>query len=258
MRSMRLIGARCFLGLVVLAGGGVLLKAAAETKNEGRDLHTGSQGQDAQTQAKERLETQADVALAQGRYVTAIDKYQQLDLTQARILNKLGVAYERLGGMQKARQDFEGAIRLDPKLSAAYNNLATVYYAEHNDKKAEQFYKKSIKLDPKNASAFKNLGTSYFVRRKYRKGAEAYEEAIRLDPDTFTHDGINVAPFDPSLLAEMNFYLAELCAKNGQMQAALTYLKKAVAQGFHDQRRLDNDTALASVRQMPEFDPRIK
>jgi hypothetical protein len=63
-----------------------------------------------------------------------------------------------------------------------------------------------------------------------------------------------VSQLDRDLLAEMNYFLAELCAENGQMNAALAYLDKAVNYGFHDAHRLYNDRALASVREMPGFD----
>jgi hypothetical protein len=52
----------------------------------------------------------------------------------------------------------------------------------------------------------------------------------------------------------MNYFLAELCAEHEQMNAALAYLDKAVGYGFHDARRLFNDRALASVREMPGFE----
>jgi tetratricopeptide (TPR) repeat protein len=227
----------------------------AEKPDNNRDFQTAVQAPDPQKLANQQAEGEADLLLAKGEYAAAIEKYQKLDLTQARTLNKMGLAYEYLGGMKMAKADYQQAIRLDPKFSIAYNNLATVYYSEGDNKNAEKFYKKAIKLDPQYASAYKNLGTSYFARRKYGKGSEMYAVAMKIDPGIFTREkGLEVSQADRDLLAEMNYFLAELCAEHEQMNAALAYLDKAVGYGFHDARRLFNDRALASVREMPGFE----
>ena len=254
MTDVKLVGARSFVWVVAVAWCGFCVTAGAEKNADARDLHAKLQTPNTQTVANQQAEAEADLLVAHGQYAAAIEKYQQMNSQDAHVLNKLGVAYEYLGGMQKARGDYEEAIRLDPTLSVAYNNLATIYYAEHGNGKAEKFYKKAIKLDSRNASAYKNLGTLYFVRRKFHKGAEMYQEAIRIEPDIFVRNrSINVSQFDKELLGEMNFFLAELCARNGQTVAAMAYLRKALDAGFHDQTRLETDQALASVRMLPAF-----
>ena len=242
------------VALVALACWGACLTSSAEKLNNARDFQASIPGQDAQKLADQQSESDADALVAKGEYASAIEKYKKLDLTQARILNKLGIAYEYLGGMKIAKTDYEEAIKLNPWLAPAYNNLATVYYSERDNKKAEKLYKKSIKLDPGDASAYKNLGTEYFARRKFGKGSEMYAVAMKIDPTIFNHNhSLDVSQFDRDLLAEMNYFLAELCAENGQMTAALAYLDKAVSYGFNDAHRLYNDRALASVREMPGF-----
>jgi tetratricopeptide (TPR) repeat protein len=255
MRNGKLFGAMGSIALVALVFSGATVAAAAEKLSHAREVLANVQSPSADTVAKQQAEIEADTMLAKGEYAAAIQHYQQLDLNDARIVNKLGVAYEYLGGTKNAQADYEKAIKLDPTLAAAYNNLATIYYAEHDDKKAEKFYRKSIKLDPADASAYKNLGTAYFAERKYGKGSEMYAVAMKIDPEIFNRDkALDVSEFDKERLAEMNYFLAELCAEHGQMAAALAYLDKAVGFGFHDARRLYSDRALASVRQMPGFE----
>ena len=254
MKDMKLFGTK-WVALAALAFVGATVASAEVTLSNTRDYQATAPGQDTQKLADQQAESEADALASKGEYAAAIEKYQKLDLNNARIVNKLGIAYEYLGGMKKAKEDFEEAIKLDPKLAPAYNNLATVYYADRENKKAEKLYKKSIKLDPDDASAYKNLGTEYFARRKYGKGSEMYAVAMKIDPTIFIRShSIDVSQFDRDLLAEMNYFLAELCAEHGQMNAALAYLDKAVNYGFNDARRLYNDRALASVREMPGFE----
>jgi tetratricopeptide (TPR) repeat protein len=255
MRNGKLFGAMGSIALVALLVSGATRTAAAEKLSHARDVLVNVQVAPVDTAAKQPAEIEADAMLARGEYAAAVGKYQQLDLKDARIVNKLGIAYEYLGGTKKAQEDYERAIQLDPTLAAAYNNLATIYYSEHDNKKAEKFYKKAIRLDPGNASAYKNLGTAYFADRKYGKGSEMYAVAMKIDPDIFNRNkALDVSEFDRERLAEMNYFLAELCAEHGQMNAALAYLDKAVGFGFHDAHRLYSDRALSSVRQMPGFE----
>jgi tetratricopeptide (TPR) repeat protein len=255
MKDSKLVGTKWIIAMVALAVCGLTVTAAAEKLDHARDVLTTVQSPSLETVAKQQAEVEADLALARGEYAAAIEKYQQLNLNDAHIVNKLGVAYEYLGGTKIAQANYEKAIKLDPMLSAAYNNLATIYYAEHDNAMAVKLYKKSIKLDPQDASAYKNLGTAYFASRKYGKGSEMYAVAMKIDPEIFNRDrALDVSEFDKERLAEMNYFLAELCAEHGQMNAALAYLDKAVGYGFHDARRLYSDRALASVRQMPGFE----
>ena len=254
MNDMKLFGVK-WIALAALVFPGATFASAAVTIANTKDYQASGPSQDPQKLAEQQAESDADALASRGEYAAAVEKYQKLDLTQARILNKLGIAYEFLGGLKKAKEDYEEAIKLDPQLAPAYNNLATIYYADHDNKKAEKLYKKSIKLDPGDASAYKNLGTEYFARRKFGKGSEMYAVAMKIDPTIFNHNhSLDVSQFDRDLLAEMNYFLAELCAENGQTAAALTYLDKAVNYGFHDAHRLYNDRALASVREMPGFE----
>ena len=201
------------------------------------------------------LENTADVAMSERHYELAIRTYEQVERKSAGAWNKLGVAYEHMGLYQKARSSYEQAIKLDRKLGDAYNNLGTVFYVQHNAKQAERYYKKAIKLNPNSASAFENLGTSYFNRHKYHQGSEAYQDAFRIDPGIFTRSAIFGVKSvdDKSEIANISFFLAELYAQNGMKELALTYLIKAVNQGFHDEARIQNDKELASVREMPGF-----
>ncbi len=199
------------------------------------------------------LEMEASELLASGRYVAVLDACKDASSPSALLLNYRGVAYEHLGGFENARLSYEESIKLNPKYSNVYNNLGTVFYARHDNKMAIRMYKKAIRLDSKSASAYKNLGAAYFHEGKFRRGSEAFEEAITIDPTVFDRQGLMVDAEDAATLANMNYFLAELCAKSGRTDAAIAYLNRAIAHGFHDYGKLQKDEAFASVRGLPEF-----
>ncbi len=201
------------------------------------------------------LEVHADALVRQHQYLEAIHLYEAIGAPSAIVLNKIGIAYEKMRLYDAAKVNFERALSQSPKLSGPENNLGTVYYATGDLRRAEQHYKRALKLDPRNASIYNNLGTLYFMRRKIHKGMEAYQQAQSLDHDIFERDAENRITTEGSResRALINFYLAETCAEAGMKAAALTYLQRAVDAGFHDRTKLREDRHFDAVRETPEF-----
>ena len=208
-----------------------------------------------QVTSNEALEQKADLLMAHREYVSAIHMYESVVSPTAQVLNKTGIAYEKMRLYQQAKGDFEQAMVLNPNYSGPSNNLGTVYYVEGDYHRAEKFYKKALKLEPRNASVYNNLGTLYFTRRKVHKGVEAYQQALSLDPEIFQRSALNGIQTDGSKesVAIINFYLAETCAEAGKNAAAMLYLRRAIGAGFHDQTKLREDRHFAGMREMPEF-----
>jgi tetratricopeptide (TPR) repeat protein len=69
-------------------------------------------------------------------------------------------------------QDYDAAIRLEPKNAAAYNNRATAYDEIKKHDKAISDYNKAIKLDPNFASVYHNRGITY-----RKQGKDAWAQA---------------------------------------------------------------------------------
>ncbi len=185
----------------------------------------------------------------------AIHLYEGIHEPSALVLNKIGMAYEKMRLYDAAKMNFERAASAGPKLSGPENNLGTVYYATGDYRRAEQHYKRALKLDSRNASIYNNLGTLYLMRRKIHKGMEAYQQAQSLDPNIFQRDAENRITTEGSreTRALINFYLAETCAEAGIKEAAMTYLQRAIDAGFHDRSKLREDQHFASLRDTPAF-----
>ncbi len=208
-----------------------------------------------QADSNTALEQKADLLMAHREYVSAIHVYEAVVSPTAEVLNKTGIAYEKMRMFPQAKVDFELAMAVSPKFPGPSNNLGTVYYAEGDLGKAEKFYKKALKQDPRNASIYNNLGTLYFTKRKMHKGVEAYQQALSLDPGIFQRSSLNgiQATGSKESVALINFYLAETCAQAGMKTAAMAYLRRAVGAGFHDEAKLRDDRNFASLRALPEF-----
>jgi tetratricopeptide (TPR) repeat protein len=200
-------------------------------------------------------EVQGDLLAARQHYLDAITAYKEAPQNSAIVVNKIGVAYHHMFDLTDAKQYYERAIKLDPNYAQAVNNLGAIYHAEKNYRQAERLYRKAIKLDPKSPLFYSNLGTAYFFQGNLKKGAEAYRQAFALDPDVFEHTSASkVEELSSSKdLAAVNYALAKTYAQAGLNDRALTYLRKALGEGFNDRKKLMTDPELASLRETPQF-----
>ncbi len=75
--------------------------------------------------------------------------------------NNRGNTYNNLGQPERAIQDFDEAIRLDPKLATAYKIRGDVYRNLGQPERAIQDYDEAIRLAPKLALTYLNRGFVY-------------------------------------------------------------------------------------------------
>lgn len=200
-------------------------------------------------------ETLGDLALARQQYIQAIADYEEIPHKTAAVWNKIGIAYHHLFAYKVARQYYERALRLQPHFPQALNNLGAVYYAKKKYGKAVKFYRKSLGLDPNDASVYSNLAVAYFAQDKVSQGVEAIRAAFDLDPNIFSADSPQLVSSDLPAhdRAEQDFCVARLFAQAGNFRAAISFLRRALNEGFDNQRKLLHDSTLASLRETPEF-----
>ena len=197
----------------------------------------------------------ADSLVARGRYLAAIHVYAKLAPTTASIQNRMGVASERMLMFEQAQHCFEGALKLDPGMGDAWNNLGTVMHNHGDLGKAEKLYRKAIKLKPNSADAFQNLGALYYSKRNYNKGDAMYREAMRIDPEVMERTaqrGIQTGGGAKNQ-AEMHYHLACTFAQSGNHKLAMDYLRRSIVEGFHDRNRLLHEASFADLRTSDPF-----
>ena len=87
------------------------------------------------------------------------------------------------GDYDRAIQDFDQAIRLNPNTPSPTTIAAMPTTAKGEYDRAIQDYDQAIRLDPNYALAFNNRGLAYHDKREYDRAIQDFDQAIRLDPN---------------------------------------------------------------------------
>jgi tetratricopeptide (TPR) repeat protein len=199
-----------------------------------------------------------DIFMARKMYREAIEAYGKGSKDDPILFNKTGIAYHQLGQLDKAKQNYERALKLSPRYAEAQNNLGTVYYATKSYRRAISAYRRALQIRPQTASFHMNLGMAFLKRKMDKECQEQYQEALQIDPDAFENHGT----FGPVLedrnvdledRARFHYELARSCAKANLNDRAIQYLKKALEEGFKDRKKLEQDPEFQAMRDLPEF-----
>lgn len=91
-----------------------------------------------------------------------------------------GIAYAEFGQYERAIEDFDWAIRLDPQYASAYHNRGVAYYHLGQYDLAIEDYDKAIKLDPHLAEAYYGRGLAYAILGNSREAELDYAKAEAL------------------------------------------------------------------------------
>ncbi|MBN1493947.1 MAG: tetratricopeptide repeat protein [Candidatus Omnitrophica bacterium] len=87
-----------------------------------------------------------------------------------------GLSYENNKEQLKAIDAYKQAIRLNPTVKEAYNNLGAIYADLGMYDKAIDEYKKAIEVDDTYSVAYFNLGMAYYALGRYPEAVTAFEK----------------------------------------------------------------------------------
>ena len=127
--------------------------------------------------------------------------------------NNLGVLYSKRGLYDKALEEYEKALAINPTYATAHNNLGVLYSMRGLYDKALEEYEKALASNPNFAEAHTNRGNAYFRKGEYDKALEEYEKALASNPS----------------LAGAYLYLGNTYYKKGMYDEAIAQYKKALA-----------------------------
>ncbi len=96
---------------------------------------------------------------------------------------KIANDYYEKGDYEKAIENYNMAILLNPLFSEAYFNRALSYYQLKNYDKSIADYTEAAELDPKNPIIFNNKGDAYYRKQDYTGAIKDYDKAIMLNPN---------------------------------------------------------------------------
>ena len=136
--------------------------------------------------------------------VSYLDQALVLDPKNAGLHLKLAEAYERLGKVDLAAEQYnlslsknsdnqeilmsleniwKQKIEQNPDDAEAYANLGAVYQRQNNFTAALQQYEKAESINPSNVNTRLNLGTLYQAQKEYDTAIAAYDTIIDVNPN---------------------------------------------------------------------------
>jgi len=128
--------------------------------------------------AREHLETGREY-LVDGRYSEAISELSMaasLDPKLTEAHNLLGVAYDKRGFAERARESFERAVKMEEDADTL-NNLGFSLYQNGNYRAAIDRLKRAAKLAPTDERILNNLGLAYCRLGKIDEAYKAFSRA---------------------------------------------------------------------------------
>lgn len=93
-----------------------------------------------------------------------------------------GLVYRVRGELDNAIRDYTTSIKLNPRAVLAFNNRGVAYNHKGQYERAIQDFNDAVRLNPNYANAYMNRGTSYQSLRQFNRAIADYTEAIRRDP----------------------------------------------------------------------------
>ncbi|MCX6224009.1 MAG: tetratricopeptide repeat protein [Bacteroidia bacterium] len=97
--------------------------------------------------------------------------------------NNRGTAYIGIGQYQRAIDDYNEGIRLNPGYAPAYNNRGNAYIGIGQYQRGIDDYNEAILRKTDFADAYNNRGVAYARLGQYQRVIEEFNKAIHLNPD---------------------------------------------------------------------------
>jgi Flp pilus assembly protein TadD len=93
-----------------------------------------------------------------------------------------GRSYLLNGQLSEAITELSTAASLDPKLTEAHNLLGVAYDKKGLSDRAKDSYERAVKVEPEDAQTLNNLGFSLYQNGNYRAAVDRLKRAVKLAP----------------------------------------------------------------------------
>jgi Tfp pilus assembly protein PilF len=209
---------------------------------------------------RQAMEMKGDVFMARKEFSEATGAYEailQSEPKNAELLNKVAIAYQELGNLNRSERYYRRAMKADKNFASPINNLGTVEYEKKHYSKAIALYKKALVLKMETSTIYSNLGYAYFANKEYPEAMASFDKALAIDPQLFERkSGYGTiiqqrTTTDPGLF---NFFVAKSYAALGDAERAAHFLRLARDDGYKNFLSAETDPAFAKVIK----DPRVQ
>jgi tetratricopeptide (TPR) repeat protein len=208
-------------------------------------------------------EVKGDVARIHSDYAGAVSYYSaalRISRENAGLYNKLGVAELQLGEKGAAGKAFGKALKYDPQLTAALNNLGAVNLMEKKYKPAVVYFKRALAMDESSAPSHLNLAEAWFGLGETDRAMTEYARALELDADILSssQDGVIAQVTTPEQRARVYYMIAKSYMKRGNLDGALDYLQRARVLRYPDLAKVYSDPDFTALWQDPRLAKIVK
>jgi tetratricopeptide (TPR) repeat protein/TolB-like protein len=133
-----------------------------------------------------------------GQYEKAAEQFQQavqLEPANDRAYTSLAAAFQHLNQPDQAEETYKRAISMRPQYWRVYSFLGGFYIAQAEYEKAIVMFRRSTELDPDSYVALNNLGAAFLYAGKDDEAAQAFEKSIAIRPTRDAYNNVAVAQF---------------------------------------------------------------
>ena len=125
----------------------------------------------------------------------------------------LGVLYRADGKYDKALEEYNKALELDPNLGEAHNALGYLYADMRNFEKSLEHFKKYASLNPGDANPLDSTAEAYFLMGRLDEAIAKYKEVLEVKPD----------------FSEVSLKIGYICALKEDYPEAMKWVDKEIA-----------------------------
>jgi tetratricopeptide (TPR) repeat protein len=161
---------------------------------------------------------------AQEKYLLALVKAYPND---ERAHNLLGIYYNGRQDYEKAIEQWEKAIAINPDFSPPYNSGGYAYRAIGEYDKAEQSFKKYISLIPDDPNPYDSYAELLMKLGRFEESIAQFENALERDPNIISYRGIGANQIfmgEPDMARETFETMGELARTDGELRTALAWV----------------------------------
>ena len=133
---------------------------------------------------------------ATGQSEKAAEQFQQavqLDPVNDQAYWHLAEAYQNLNQLDKAEEALQRRIRVRPGYWRGYSALGVFYISQAEYDKAQAMFEKAASLKPNNYRDYSNLGAALLYEGKDEEATRAFEKSIAIRPSHMAYDNLGVA-----------------------------------------------------------------
>ena len=119
-------------------------------------------------------------------YTKALEKWSYSDGYENKAIAyySRGLAYYDKGEYDRAIEDYNKAIELNPEYTYAYNNRGLAYYNKGEYERAKNDFEKAMELDPEDEYPVANMGEIYFQRGEFSSALEWLNKALNMKDES--------------------------------------------------------------------------